>query len=74
MSDKKINLEIEQAIENYAAEIRMRRLSDLDLADRYGRAKTFYYNSLASGKEVFDTYIVKKGYEKVCVERGIKIN
>ena len=73
MSDKKIALEIERSINNYAAEIRMRRLSDLDLADRYGRAKTAYYNALLSGKEIFDTYIVKKGYEKVCAERGIKV-
>lgn len=73
MNDKKITLEIERAIEKYAEDIRKRKLSDLDLADRYGRARTAYYEAVSNGKDVLDTYIVKKGYEIICAERGIKI-
>lgn len=73
MKDKQIAAELERAIDNYAADVRKRKLSDLDLADRYGRARTAYYEAVTRGKEVLDTYIIKKGYEVVCAERGVKI-
>lgn len=73
MKDKQISIEIERDIDRLAAEIRMRKLSDLDLADKYGRARAAYYEAVSSGKEVLNTYTVKKAYETVCAERGIKI-